>query len=231
MIPDDRLKERAKRGLRRYFEKRRSPRFMLSLVIMLTAIAGFGISFGLLKAGVDGMWLRYPISVLGAYGIFLGLIRLWVEVEKRNIDPEDPEIKAALEADDEPAPISSKLDGGGWLDWLDIPSGIDADGCLPFLLIGAVIGLLAILISIIGAAPVLIAEVFIDVALAGLLYRRLCIAANEHWLGTAIRRTWGYVVGVALLLSLAGFCLDQMAPGADSAGRAIQEIVNPGIKR
>jgi hypothetical protein len=226
-IPPERLKERAKRGLRRYFEKKRSPRFMLSLVIMLTGIAGFGISFVLLKAGVTGMWLRYPISVLGAYGVFLGLIRLWVEIEKRHINPEDPDIKAALEADDEPAPLSGRRDDTSWLDWLDLSSGLDAEGCLPTLLIGAVIGLVVLLISIIGAAPVLIAEVFIDVALAGLLYRRLRIAANEHWLGTAIRRTWAYVVGAALLLSLVGLCLDQMAPGSDTAGKAVREILSP----
>jgi hypothetical protein len=222
---DDRLKAKAKRALRRYFEKKRSPRFMLSLVILVTGLVGFGLSYGLLKAGLTGMWLRYPLSVLGSYAVFLGLIRLWVEIEKRNIDPNDPEILEVLKNNVAPESDYRESKDSGWLDWLDIPSGIDGDGFFPIVLIAAVIGLLAILISIIGAAPVLIAEVFIDVALASLLYRHLRVAANEHWLGTAIRKTWGYVLGAALLLSIAGFCLDQMAPGADSAGKAIRQIL------
>lgn len=226
---DEHLKAKAKRGLRRYFEKKRSPRVMLSLVILVTGLVGFGLSFGLLNAGMTAMWLRYPLAVLGSYVVFLGLIRLWVEIEKHNIDPNDPAISEAMNNEEGPESVSRKSKDSNWLDWLDLPSGLDGDGFFPILLIAAVIGLLAILVSIIGAAPVLIAEVFIDVALASLLYRHLRIPANEHWLGTAIRKTGGYVFGAALLLSLAGFCLDQMAPGADSAGKAIRQILHQEI--
>ena len=214
MMNDERLKERARRGLSRYFEQKRSPRSMLSLIILATALAGLGVSFALLKAGVTSMGLRYPLSVLAAYAVFLGLIRIWVEVEKRHIDPEDAELKAAISGAKEPSRVS--LDTSpGWtrfLDGIDIPSGIDGEGCLVLLV------------------PVLLAEVFIDVALAGLLYKRLRAAANEHWLGTAIRKTWGYIIATAVLLSIAGIYLDMMAPRSDSMGKALKEIAHPVSK-
>ena len=232
VTPDpEQLRGRAKRALRRYFEKRRSPRAMLSLVILLTGLAGFVISYSLLRAGLNAMWMRYPLTIFLAYAVFLGLVRLWVEFEKRKVDPDDPALNALLEEDDEPEPVARSTGDNSWLDWLDIPSGLDAEGCLPMLLIGSILGLLAILISVIGAAPVLIAEVFLDVALAGLLYRRLRVAESEHWLGTAIRKTWLHVVGAAVLLSLAGACLDVMAPQSNSMGKAVKELLEQGRTR
>ena len=232
MMNDERLKERARRGLSRYFEQKRSPRSMLSLIILATALAGLGVSFALLKAGVTSMGLRYPLSVLAAYAVFLGLIRIWVEVEKRHIDPEDAELKAAISGAKEPSRVS--LDTSpGWtrfLDGIDIPSGIDGEGCLVLLVLGLVVCLVVALFSLIGEAPVLLAEVFIDVALAGLLYKRMRAAANEHWLGTAIRKTWGYIIATAVLLSIAGIYLDMMAPRSDSMGKALKEIAHPVSK-
>ncbi len=202
---------------------------MLSLVILLTGLTGFGLSFGLLKAGFSAMWMRYPLSVLGAYGIFLVLIRLWVEIERRRFDARAGELEVDFEEDREPppSPVHGNLSSSrsSWVDWLDFSPDLGVDeGCLPLILLAAVLGLVVLLVSAIAAAPVLIAEVFVDVALAGLLYRRLRMAAMEHWLGTAIRRTWLHVLGAALLLSLVGACLDVMAPRSDSLGKAVKEM-------
>jgi len=222
------FRARAKGALLRYFEKRRSPRSMLTLVILITGLAGFGISRGLLAFGFTEMRMRYPLAVLGAYGIFLVLVRIWAEIERRNFDAEAARIPEAVQHADEPSGEPYPSRRSGWLDWLDFPSGVDLDeGCLPVLLLGAIIGLIVLLVSAIDTAPILIAEVFIDVALAGLLYRRLKIAATEHWLGTAILKTWPHVLCAALLLWIVGSCLDVMAPDADSMGKAIREISSP----
>lgn len=235
MMNATRLKEQARRGLSKYFEQRRSPRSLLSLIILVTALAGLGISFGLLRAGVTSMGVRYPLSVLASYALFLGLIRIWVEVEKRRIDPEDAELKAAITGANEPPRVTFDSSGSsGWsrvLDGLDIPSGVDGEGCLGILVFGFIVGLAVVLFALIGEAPVLLAEVFIDVALAGLLYKRLRVAASEHWLGTAIRRTWGYVLTTAVLLTVAGIALDRMAPASDSMGKALKEISRPADRR
>lgn len=224
-MEDSAEKRRALRALRSYFERRRSPKTTLAAIVAITGLAGFGFSAGLLKLGLVSMWARYPLSVLGAYAVFLGLVRLWVEIERNKIDPDDPEIVAAPENSGEnrgKAPIYPSE--RSWLDWLDLTPDFGSDGCLPAIFLAAIAGLAAVLIAAVGAAPVLLAEVFLDVALAGLLYRRLKSAARGNWLGTAIGKTWLYVLGAAALLAIAGGCLDLMAPGSDSMGKALKEI-------
>jgi len=148
-------------------------------------------------------------------------------MERRHFDPDDPALQRALKEPEGPSPAPPlERDRTGWLDWLDLPSFSDADGggCLVGLLLGAVAGLGAVLLAAIGSAPALIAEVFVDAVLTGLLYRRLKHAARENWLGTAIRKTWGLVLATALLLALAGFCLDRLAPESNSVGKAVREL-------
>ena len=181
------------------------------------------------------MGLRYPLSVLAAYAVFLGLIRIWVEIEKRHIDPTDTEIQAAIAEPEEspqvPLDKSTSLSWFDFLDGMDLAPEIDGEGCLVLLVAGAVVCLVVALFSLIGEAPVLFAEVFVDAALAGMLYKRLRTAANKHWLGSAIRKTWGYAIGTAVLLCVAGIFLDISAPGSDSMGKAIKEITRPTSNR
>jgi len=198
---------------------------MLSIIILVTALAGFGISICLLKLGVASMWMRYPVAVVGAYGIFLGLIRLWVEIERMHFDPNDQEIQKGLENDAEPYESLVSKSDSGWWDWLEIPDFANAEGLLLIILLGAIVAMGFIFFAIIGEAPILIAEVFVDAFLAGLLYRRLRISASEAWLGTAIRKTWVYVFWTAFLLCVAGLCLDLMATDSDTMGKAIKEIL------
>ncbi len=223
-MEDEVSKGRLQAALERYFGTKRSPRLGLSIVLILTAGAGFGISRGLHHLGLEAMWARYPLSVLLAYVAFLGFLRVWVAYEQARFDPQDPVLLQALKSSPRPKLENSPGRRESWLDWLDIPSFDFGEGCLPMLLVAAVAGLAGLFVAALGVAPLLIAELFIDIALAGLLYRRLRTAANEHWLGTAIRRTWPFVIGAALLMSLLGFCLDQLAPHADSMGPAIKEM-------
>lgn len=215
---------RAVRGLANFLRRRSYPRIALGLVLILTALAGFGISFVLLKAGVGEMWIRYPVAVVGAYGIFLVLMRLWVEIESQQINPEDPELIEALEKG-APEPVKSRGDGN-WLDGLDLVNFdfFDAEGCLPAVLIGIVVALIGLVVFALFGAPVLLAEVLIDMLLAGLLYRRLKHAAQEHWLGACIRKTWFFVLCTAFLLFVAGLCLSVAAPGTRTIGPALEQI-------
>jgi hypothetical protein len=220
-------RRRAIRGLAEFLRRRRFPRLALGLVLALTGLAGFGFSFFLLKAGLGAMWLRYPIAVLGAYAVFLLLMRCWVEIEQSQINPEDPEVLEALEKG-APEPLRTQS-SNSWLDGLDLPNVdiFDADGCLPVILIGVVIALVAMVIVALIGAPVLLAEVLIDLLLAGILYRRLKRAADEHWLGTCIRKTWIFVLCTAGLLLVAGLCLSFAAPDAHSIGPALEKLLNP----
>ena len=217
---------RATVALRRYFEERSYPRTILTLLLLVAGAAGFLVSAGLLRIGFDHMWVRYPIAVLAGYGVMLGLVRGWVELEKDAFDADDPAIKAALAGKQTHPKVRSKS-SDGWWDWLDVPhlDMADADeGCLPLLLVGAVVILFAVVLATIIGAPALFAEVFIDAFLVTVLYRRLRIAEKEHWLGTAIRKTWGLALVTAGALALIGWILEQLAPGAQSIGRAIERL-------
>ncbi|WP_206413227.1 hypothetical protein [Lysobacter enzymogenes] len=70
-------------------------------------------------------------------------------------------------------------------------------------------------------SPALMAEVLLDVALAGGLYRRLRRIESRHWLATALRRTAVPFLLLALLTAAAGFAGARYAPGADSIGDVI----------
>ena len=213
-------------ALHNYFERRSYPRTMLGLLLLLAGATGFLVSYGLLEIGVDHMWMRYPIAVLAAYGVLLGLVRGWVELERRDFDPDDPAIQAALSGEKTRAELHYRP-ASRWWDWLDVPDagGIDGDeGCLPFLLLGSfVVLLIAMLVALIGA-PALIAEVFLDAFLVTVLYRRLRIAEREHWLGTAIRKTWVLAAVTAAALAIGGWTLEQLAPGARSIGKALEQL-------
>jgi len=230
MNEETEVRERAQNALRRYFEKRSSPRIILSLLLILAGSFAFLVSFISLHSGVEQMWLRYPVAVLAGYAFFLGLLRIWVEIERSRFDPREAELEALLVERRSSVNESSTLSRRSWLDWLDLSNFVDVDeGCLPVLLlilvIGLVFGVAALLVSLVAAAPALLAEIFLDAVIVSMLYRRLRIAAKEHWLGTAIRRTWWRVVIVAAFLSLGGWALEEFAPGTHSIGPAIEKIL------
>ena len=80
---DDR--ERRVERVRRLLLSRGMPRVQMSLILAVTGLAGFLASFALLHAGLTRMWLRYPVSVLFAYAVFLLLLRLWLFYQGRAI--------------------------------------------------------------------------------------------------------------------------------------------------
>jgi len=211
-----------------YLEQHSFPRLTLSLILILTGLAGLGISMALLHLGLLAMWIRYPIAVVGAYSFFLLLMRLWVSFEGRRFDP--GKLARLSSGRDSIVAISgTRRKGESWPNWLDRLNPFDIpfdEGCLPALLAGIVMALLALLAIALLSAPALFAEVFIDAFLTGILYRRLRSAASEHWLGACLQRTWFFVLLTATLLGLAGFVIELMAPGAVSLGSALQQIAN-----
>lgn len=219
----------ARATLRRYFQKRSAPRTIVSLLLILTGFFAFLVSYASLHFGLTQMWIRYPVALLAGYAFFLGLLRVWVELERSRFNPDAAEIRAFVEEERRSA---KTLPGeynrrSSWLDYLDVPNVLDWDeGCLPALLAVVVIGLVAILVLAVAAMPALLAEVFVDVFIVSVFYRRLRLAAQEHWLGTALRKTWWLALIAAALLSLAGWGLETAAPGCHSIGPAIEKILH-----
>ena len=200
---------------------------ILSIILLATGLTGFAISYFLLKAGLDEMVFRYPIAVFGAYGVLLLLLRLWVELERHSFDAADPVLEEDLENDppDETVVVEERKNKHSWLDWLDVPSGLDFDdGCLPALIVGLLFGLCALVIASVVGAPVLIAELFVDIFLTTVLYRRLRRASDEHWLSAAVQKTFLQVLGAAILLGILGLVFDLAAPNSSTFGEALREL-------
>jgi hypothetical protein len=109
-------RDRSRLALERYFERHSFPKLMLSLILCVTGVAGFGISYELLHLGVHAMWIRYPLATLGAYIFCLGMLRIWAEFERRRFKPEH------LEADARPIfrPLKVQDDrSSSWTEWID----------------------------------------------------------------------------------------------------------------
>jgi hypothetical protein len=238
-------RSRARAALEGYFQKRSFPRLMLGLILLVTGLVGGTVSYGLLHAGVHPMWLRYPVAVLVAYAVMLALVRLWIEIEQHRFDPDDPALRDAIrhveerdlvaeaetvEPEDAKSGVTASkkksgfnlgdlgsLDGCG-----DLGGCGDVEGCVPLLLVGVVLGLVAVLAITLAGAPVLLAEIFLDAFLIGALYRRLRVPAKENWLATAVRKTWKSALITAVLLGLGGGALQYLAPGAHSIGQAVR---------
>jgi hypothetical protein len=230
--PGPRWRSRARSALEEYFRRRTHPRFILSLLVITSGIAGFFVSYLLLRFGMEKMWQRYPLAVIGGYIVFLVQLRLWVEIERDRYVPEEVSIPTEASKELLYQPDRKFIsDGRSWLDWLD-PSGLFVIeegcliGCFFVIVIGALIGAGSFLFSFIMAGPELLAEVFLDAVVVSMFYRHLKNAARQHWLGTAVRRSWRLVIAMAAALALLGACLSVLAPNSHSFGKALREIMH-----
>ena len=221
--------------LENYFRHRRSPRLMLTSILLLTGTAGLVLCRAMLDCGLLAMWLRYPLAVAGGYGAFLLLMRGWVAWEHFCFDhraiclpetPADTDL-ADIAAAEPPRrdPLEPYQFKSGWLDWLDFGHFIpDGEGCLLGILLAILLAILGIVGLAVADAPVLIADVFLDSFLVSILYRKLRSNNPNRWLGTAIRRTYSPALWVAALLALAGAFLQALAPDCHSIGPAVTRI-------
>jgi len=50
----------------------------MTLILLATSIAGVLASKGLLAIGLHNVMIRYPITVLFAYGVFFAAIKIWL---------------------------------------------------------------------------------------------------------------------------------------------------------
>lgn len=228
---NERVRRRLFGRVRRFLAQRRSPRTVLTTILLLTALAGFLASMGMLKLGLAAMWLRYPLAVLAAWAFFLGLVRTWAESERESLRA-DEELAATTVGDEEfdGQPGRSVLAEGerrsrSW-DWLDIPDVFsfadDVGGCLVGLALlvtlGALIGVFVALGGLIVQAEVLLAEVLLDAVLISALSKKLKHLEPRWWLDGVLRQTARPVMWTIAFLTVAGFLMGHFAPEADSVG-------------
>jgi hypothetical protein len=228
----ERARRMAMRALRVYFAEKRWSRLAMGFILLLTGVAGVAASWGLLQAGLGQMWMRYPLSVLIAWGVFLCLLWVWIEIERRYFTA-DEEVAALLKGRD-PADAMRRLknDDSSVLDWFsDVPDVGDSEGCF-VLLVGLTLVCLiffaaAAILNVLIGAPILFAEVFVDAVLVGALYKRIKPMQGQWWVLGAVRHTWRPVALTAAALFVSALIFRYLAPNAHSAGEVLAHLRNP----
>jgi hypothetical protein len=238
-------RERRIEIIKRQLLKESMPKFQMSLILLLTGLAGFLASFSLLHLNVTRMWIRYPIAILIAYGVFLLLLRLWLWLHGRDMDL-DLDIDLDLPAEEsgsgevshfnsgadigdnhvvESAASSVNSSSGSFWSSIDFDLDLD-DGWIVILALILIIGLLILSLYIIYMAPLLLAEILVDGVLLVGLYKKVKHIDQRHWMRTALRRTIVPALLIALLFSVAGFAMQRVVPEAHSIGGVWKNIGN-----
>lgn len=237
--------------LRARLERDGYPRLQMLLLVSLTGAAGFLASSTLLHLGLTEMWVRYLAAFGFAYLAFLGLLWLWLRTSAEDyVDIPDisglvpsggsgghdcggfsggggsgggggasgsfdgPGFDAPIESSANDS-VSSAVDAAG-----DALGGAD-EIAIPIALIVGVGALLLSSLWIVYSAPVLFAELLLDGMLAASLYHRLRGLETQHWLETAVRRTWVPFLITALIVSASGWGMKLYAPHAHSVGEVL----------
>lgn len=95
----------------------------------------------------------------------------------------------------------------------------DADEMtIPLVVIFVLLGLAFASLYVIYAAPLLLAEVLVDGAIAYAFFRHIRGLDPHHWLGSAIRRSIAPFLLTALFLAAMGMLMTHYAPEARSVG-------------
>jgi hypothetical protein len=246
--------------LRARLERDSYPRLQMFLLVSLTGAAGFLASYGLLHGGLTEMWVRYLAAFGFAYVAFLGLLWLWLRTKAEDyVDVPDvsgivpsrgsgghhcddftggggsgggggasgsfdgPGFSAPVESGQMDS-VSSVVDSAG-----DAIGGAD-ELAIPLALIVAVGTLLLSSLWIVYSAPALFAELLLDGVLAASLYHRLRGLETQHWLETAVRRTWAPFLLTALIVSATGWGMALYAPHAHSVGEVLAYAKQSGVR-
>jgi len=182
------------------------------------------------------MAIRYPLAISAAYLAFLGLLALWLRLQKERKPSSDSSIFDYLPDDSlnfgdfgdfGGGSYSGGGHSGGGSSLADV-FGFDLDLEELGLVIIAGLALLAGMLStfyVIYIAPSLLAEILIDGALLAGLYRRVRRVEQSHWLRAAVRRTLLPAILVTVFFAVAGFAMQKAVPTAHTIGDVWHHLV------
>ncbi|WMJ69680.1 hypothetical protein [Stenotrophomonas sp. 24(2023)] len=204
---------------RSYLRRYGWPRLRMTVVVVLTGAAGFLSSHLLRLAGLDSMMLRYPLAVLLAYLVFLLLMWLWVRLQGQAAEllgGDGSGLPGADGGSGGHAGAGGRSGGGGAsASWNEpaAPGGntgaatggtageetsllelADGEAGIPVLILVvllSVVGVAVVATSwVVCSAPVLMAELLVDAAIAGGLYRRTRGLPVQGWWRLCLAHTF-----------------------------------------
>lgn len=204
-----------------YLRQHGYPRLHFIGILTFSGAAGVLFSFLLLHQGMTSMQVRYPISVVVAYLVFLFLLNLWMrrQISRQSlirlIEETPPPLPTAFEPSESPP---KKKQGLRWYDWIDLP--LHADSPFLFFMLMILVAMVALVGYVISGSPDLLSEVLLDGLIVTGLWRRFRNHPGDlGTIGAAVRLTWVPALLTVAALWLLGMLLQATNPSAVSLGR------------
>jgi hypothetical protein len=199
------------------------PRCTVTLMVALAGLASFVSSVVMLRVGLESMAVRYGLAAVVGYAAFLGLVRLWIAVQRGSSGPEIDPISDGIDGlravGDLPRALGVDADVGGGFD-------VDLEGLFVILLVLLLaLGGLFAMGYVVYAAPALLAEVMLDAAIVTSVSRRLNPCDGRWWVGGVVSRTVFPAAALVFCVSLAGYAFSLAAPDAHSIGGVVRELL------
>ena len=189
-------------------------RIEMGFILGATTTTAVAASYVLLRSGMDSMWLRYALSVLPAYLTYFLLVGLWVYINKRHYrDPKPPDAPAETES-------LNPFEG------LEVFEGLADEGCFFLFVIALVLSLGFVAYVALYTAPGFLAELILEAAFAGSLYRPLHHLPIAGWARLLLRRTIWILLFAAFCMGIIGGALGSYAPEARSIGGVLEHWRN-----
>lgn len=216
--------------IRARLERETFPRCIVLLLLLLAGGGAFMCSVFALRSGVESMAGRYALAATCGYLVFLVLIRAWIAVRRGwSADPGDldaGEVLDLVNGLDAPRRVassdSSVADAASH--GFDLSFDLDELWWLAVAAVAVLAGLFAVGL-VVYSAPVLLAEVALDAALVGAVYRKLRREDQGWWATTALRKTWGSAAVLVAFMAVLGFALQKFAPDAVSIGDVVRHFL------
>ncbi len=219
------------------------PRLQMAGIVTVTGAAGLLASFLLLEGGVESMLLRYPLAVIIAYAVFLLLMWIWTRLgADATVDAADAYLstRGSSSGAGEWAGAGGGSGGGGssasWTPSSDVApaadasalDAVDSDAVLPLmaLLVLAAVAAACVIAAgwVVWTAPVLMAELLVDGAIAAGLYKRMRNVQAQGWWWLCVRHTFWPLVGVLAFFVALGGVADHLAPEANTLMQALKAL-------
>jgi hypothetical protein len=105
---------------------------------------------------------------------------------------------------------------------LDGLGGADGEGVAIVIAVVALLGGLLALGFVVYSSPLLLAEVLLDVAIVGALYRRNQRHERGHWAAGVLRRTYKPMLVLAVFAAVFGFAVQSLAPEQRTLGAVLE---------
>ena len=206
------------------------PRVIVLIMLIVAGAASLLCSAAALDAGLESMARRYALATAIGYLVFLLLIRVWIAI-RRGWIVDRPDVLDAEDLVNGVVDSRGTVDPGSSGNLVEAAShgfewSFDLDDLwwLALVALAAGAGLVAVAF-VVSSAPVLLAEVALDAALVGTVYRRLRHEDRSYWVMTAVRQTWVSAAVLVTFMAVLGFALQQSTPGGDSIGDVIRRLL------